>query len=146
MPGRKEVEEKKIKLKQPEVALSSNHFSQKIDESYLKPLIDIAKKMNGKSNGKKVFNFYQWIQLHIKKQSHPGAMLKIGQGIYDLWDDIKDPWAYAEKVMSVENGNFNEKDRVKEHEVIKDEWQAWEQSPAAQKVRRLLNKSLARAP
>jgi len=127
------------KDKQPPAAQSSNHFSDKIQTVYLEPLLDIAKKIQGKSNGKKTFNMYQWIQFHIKKQSHPKAMLKVGQGIFDLWESIKDPWAYAEKVMRVENGNFNERDRVQEHEKIKADFTVWLKSPDAQRITELLN-------
>ena len=134
------------KDKQPPADPSSQHFSDKIESIYLEPLLDIAKKIQGKSNGKKAFNFYQWIQHHIKKQSHPGAMLKVGTGIYKLWEDIKDPWAYAETAMTIENGNANEKDRAQEYEKIKAEWQAWEQTPAAKKIGKRLKLKHVEAP
>ena len=142
-PKLREVKLREVKSlskdKQPSADLSSHHLSNKIESVYLTDLLAIAKKIQNKSNGKKTFNFYQWIQRHIKKQSHPGAMLKVGQGIYSLWEDIKDPWAYAEKIMSIENGNANERDRAKEYGIIKAEWQAWEQTPDAQKISKLLN-------
>jgi len=134
------------KDKQPPAASSSQHFSYKIESTYLQDLLDIAKKIQGKSNGKKAFNFYQWIQHNIKKKSHPGAMIKVGNGIYKLWEDIKDPWAYAETAMSIENGNANEKDRAQEYEKVKAEWQAWEQTPAAQKMAKMLKLKHVEAP
>ena len=73
-------------------------------------------------------------------------MIKVGNGIYKLWEDIKDPWAYAETAMSIENGNANEKDRAQEYEKVKAEWQAWEQTPAAQKMAKMLKLKHVEAP
>jgi len=132
--------------KQPAAASSSQHFSDKIESTYLQDLLDLAKKIQAKSNGKKAFNFYQWIQHNIKKKSHPGAMIKVGNGIYKLWEDIKDPWAYAETAMTIENGNANEQDRAQEYKKVKAEWKAWEQTPAAQKLSKMLNLKHVEAP
>jgi len=146
MPDREEVEEKEINAKAAQAALPSKHFSNKIDANYLEPLLDIAKKIQGKSsNGKKAFNFYQWIQIHIKKKSHPAAMIKAGNALYDYWDTVNNPRGYLDGIMTVENANANERDHIQTHEALKAEWRAWERSPAAQKISKILQK-LARAP
>jgi len=114
------------KDKHPAAALPSKHFSNEIDANYLEPLLDIAKRIQGKSNGKKAFNFYQWIQIQIRKQAHPAAMIKAGNGLLDYWDTVNNPRGYLDGIMKVENANANERDWIAEHEKIKKEWQAWE--------------------
>jgi len=133
------------KDKQTKSAQSSKHFSDKIQTVYLEPLLDIAKKIQGKSNGKKAFNFYQWIQIQIKKKSHPAAMIKAGNALYDYWDTVSNPRGYLDGIMKFEDANANERDHIQTHEALKAEWRAWERSPAAQKISKILQK-LARAP
>jgi len=127
------------KDKQPSAAQSSKHFSDKIQTVYLEPLLDIAKKIQGKSNGKKAFNFYQWIQIQIRKQAHPAAMLKAGNGLLDYWDTVNNPRGYLDGIMKVENANANESDWVQEHKKIEAEFDAWMHTPDAQKITKLLN-------
>lgn len=118
---------------------STKHFSNKIESVYLEPLLDIAKKIQGKSNGKKAFNFYQWIQIQIKKKAHPGAMIKAGTALIEYWDTVENPRGYLDGIMKVENGNANERDWNQEHKQIEAEFHTWLASPAGQKITKQLN-------
>jgi hypothetical protein len=127
------------KDKQAKPAHSSKHFTENINEEFLKPLLDIAKQIQDKSNGKKAFNFYQWIQQHTRKGSHPGALIKAGQALLSYWGSVRDPRRYLEGIMKTENQNYNERDYIAGYEILKAEMAAWEKTPEAKKIGQLLN-------
>jgi hypothetical protein len=127
------------KEKQAKPAHSSQHFSENINEEFLKPLLDIAREIQEKSNGKKAFNFYQWIQQHTRRGSHPGAMIKAGQSLLDYWQTVKDPRRYLEGIMKTQNQNFNETDYVQQVSILKNEISAWINTPDGRKIANLLN-------
>jgi hypothetical protein len=135
----RQVKDSFSKEKQAKPAHSSKHFTENINKEFLKPLLDIAKQIQGKSNGKKAFNFYQWIQQHTRRGSHPGAMIKAGQSLLDYWQTVKDPRRYLEGIMKTENQNYHERDYIAGYQVLKAEMKAWEKTPEAKKIGQLLN-------
>jgi len=75
------------------------------------------------NNGKQ-FDANQWVGKHLKQKSHPGAMLKALISLGDNWDGVKDPFAYAERIMKIENGNFHEQDAISENGKLDEGFQA----------------------
>ncbi len=64
------------------------------------------------------FNPYQWYWYQRKRGMHEEAIKEVLK-IIEL-NKPTNPWAYGNKVMSILNGNYNERDHVKRHELAKE--------------------------
>jgi len=124
----------------------SKHFTQNIEGKYLTPLLEICKKLREQSNGEKSFNAYQWVQIQIRKKSHPGAILKALLGLHEYWEGTKNPRGYVDSIIKVESKNFNEREHIEAHEAMKMEWQQWETSDEGRKMAELFDKAKPRGP
>lgn len=83
----------------------------------MREFYSLAKQISAKNNGK-TFNASMWVEEHLKKKSHPGAMLKSLNSLNEHWQTTKKPWSYIERIMEIENGNFHEQDAIRESEEI----------------------------
>ena len=64
------------------------------------------------------WNPYQWYWYQRKRGMHEDAI----QEVLDILEKVKpsNPWAYGCKVMSIINGNYNERDHRVKHEATKE--------------------------
>jgi len=83
----------------------------------------VAAEIEKLRNGKRL-NIYAWIKGHEKKHSHPGAMLQSLVSLRDHWNTTEKPWAYLERIISIENGNFHEQDAIRESEELNEGFQS----------------------
>jgi hypothetical protein len=127
------------KDKQPSAADSSKHFSNKVESQYLESILLLCKKISHKSNGKKTFNVYRWVQQQINSRGHPGAVIKALNALMEYWDSTKNPEGYVNSIMKTENGNYYEQDHIKAHETMKQEWADLENSDTLQSLKGFLN-------
>ena len=115
----KEKEESFTNVKQAKLVSKekkSGHYSDLIADSLVEDIDAVCKKIKRKN-----FNPYQFVQKAVN--SHPKAILYVLEQIAkDRQGVIKTPWAYANKILQVQNGNFNERDTVQAHEKFKKEW------------------------
>lgn len=77
-----------------------------------KELHSLCLKVSQKYPG---FNPFSWIQKHIS--CNPSAHIHTLRSL--LENKAKSPWAYADEIISIENGNYNEQEAIKKHEEIK---------------------------
>jgi len=94
-------------------------------------------------NGSKKFNVNRWVGKHFKRNSHPGAILKTLVSIRGNWNGIKNVEAYAERIISIESGNFFEKDAINTAAGLKEAEPAWIGNLFSELARR---KSMASGP
>lgn len=104
--------------KQPPVAiLEKKHFLEKIKNGgVIKEIETVCKKI--KSMNLKHFNPYEFAQKNCSKV-HPQALLHVLEQIKKQGTMIKSPWAYANKVLHIESQNYNERETVQIHKILK---------------------------
>ena len=59
---------------------------------------------------RKGFNPYRFAQKSLGRGDHPEAVLKALERLDREFALVKRPWAYLERIMSVESGKFNARD------------------------------------
>ena len=64
------------------------------------------------------FNPYQWYNYQRKRGMHEEAIKEALDRIEQY--QPSNPWAYGVKVLSIINGNYNERDHVARHEEMKE--------------------------
>jgi len=100
----------------------SNHWLKIVPE--IKSVRDQIASKNGQS---KTFNPDQWIQSKLRKRGHPQAIQLTLSRILKEWDLVPNKWGYAEKIYSIENKNYNERDFQRLQEGNSDVWkEIWE--------------------
>ena len=121
---------------------AGRHFSNEVGE-YRERLISVLSRFN---NGRdKKINLYEFVQRAINKGGvHPEALIKILEQLDKSWNKVKNPWAWLESRLKVENQNFNEKDFQIESAKFHEEWSKWSKSDQAKEILNHLN--LARPP
>jgi len=130
--------------KQPSPAAppKSKHFSEKLEDNQLQPILalcdNITKRVRKGSNGKTRFEPYKFIQRQVNNKGHPQAILKTLESMLANWHKIKNPWAYAEKVMKQEGAKSYARDSEQAHENLKAEWVAWERTDQFKKLGKLV--------
>jgi len=121
----------------------SCHFSLKMNEHFENTLAyckKIEKMVNQFHHVGKTFNPYQWVQEKVNKDFHPGAIAETLCSMEDghIFNSIKVPYAYANKILATKNGNWNEKDAIAKHEDVKAEFSAFvEKSDLTELIRRI---------
>lgn len=92
------------------------HYSKKIDKKIVKRIDVICKKIE--SMNLRYFNPYEFAQKNCS-QAHPQALLYVLEQIAKQGTLIKSPWAYANKLLHIESQNYNERETVQAHEILK---------------------------
>jgi len=76
-----------------------------------------------KFKDKKSFNPFGWVNKQINKlNAHPGAVDYTLQQMSIYWETILNPNGYAVDIMKKENGNFNEREHIEDHEQVKKDY------------------------
>lgn len=88
--------------------------NNKAAEAIEKVSKEISKKLS-----KALFNPYKFA--NANKKVHPGAMLHTLNRILKEGEKLKEPWAYAVKILAVEHQNYNERDTMQQAEKYKKE-------------------------
>lgn len=108
--------------KQPSAApfkKKSGHFSKKINEDLVIKIDQVCTKIKrNQTLQRKKFNGWKFAQKNCN--AHPQAILHVLEQIEKQGDMIKSPWAYANKVLHIESQNYNERETVQAHKIIKD--------------------------
>ena len=72
---------------------------------------------------RKSFNPFAWVNNQFnKKKAHPGAVDYTLQQMTIYWEKIDNPNGYATGIMKKENGNFNEREYIEDHEQVKKDY------------------------
>ena len=121
---------------------TGRHFSNEVGE-HRERLISVLKQFD---NGRiKAVNVYAFVQKAIAKgHVHPKALVKILEQLDESWSKVKNPWAWLESRLKVENQNFNEKDFQNESAQFRSSWVEWSKSDEAKSI--LKHLELARPP
>jgi hypothetical protein len=111
------------KDKSTDVDVSSKHFSRKAGD-YLQEIVDQCRRIQRLPPKRgRPFNPFQWVQKQINSRGHPGAISKTLAALIEYWDTTKTPYEYARNILKTKNGNWNEKDQIRNHEEIKTQFQ-----------------------
>ena len=97
------------------------HFESKVGD-FLKDVIEICQELE--KNPAKNFNPWAFVQKWANKNGHPAAILDSLIAIREQRLKIKNPWAYGNKIMSVQSGNYYESEHIVQSEKFKEEWDA----------------------
>ena len=74
-------------------------------------------------NNNKPFNPCQFVNQQLNKFGrHPGALSQTLQQLIQYWDTINDPQGYARSILKTIDGNWWEKEHIKDHEKLKQEF------------------------
>jgi hypothetical protein len=103
------------------ISPGGDHFSQKVG-GYLDSILEACRTILKLPPKKKPFNPFQWVQFWANKTGHPQAILESLQGLISYWDQsgIDSPWSYANSIMKTKNGNYNEREHIRESERFKE--------------------------
>lgn len=115
--------------KQPPAASFSKHFKCKVPGKYLPELLSLAKQLAEKSNGKKEFQPYRFIQQNVNNKGHPGATIKAFQALLSDWDTVDNPEGYVRAIIQKENGNYNEHDFIEAQKETAKSWKVFLKTP-----------------
>ena len=94
--------------------VKNSDYSKNLSDTFLQinALCNEIFKLPKNSDKKKTFDARKWAQKKLSLKKHPGAIEKSLDGLKIYWDRSRDPWAYAENILSKVNGTFNEADAV----------------------------------
>jgi hypothetical protein len=110
----------------------SQHYSTQLGEHGQK-LAEILKRFENGRSGE--FNAYAFVQKAVGQiKAHPGALIKVLEGLDRNFDSIEKPWAWAMSALKVEDGNFHEQDFRAEAEEFKAKWKEWCESDEAREI------------
>ena len=70
----------------------------------------------------RIFNPFQFVNQKFKQNKHPGAVNEVLEQMVKYWDNINNPWSYANAVLKTVNGNWCERDHIDRHESVKKEF------------------------
>ena len=93
------------------------HFNLKVG-NLLESIIKICKILEKKPV--KNFNPWAFVQKWSNKNGHPSAILDSLIAI--AGNDIRNAWAYGNKIMSVQSGNYYESEHIEQAEQFKEDW------------------------
>lgn len=63
------------------------------------------------------FQALKWIGKAIKDRKHPEAILRALQKC--MYEKPRNPWAYCQKIINIESGNYYEQESIKRNEELK---------------------------
>lgn len=100
----------------------TNHYSAHV-KTHLDIINTSCEKILklAKQNYKK-FNPYGFVQVQVNKQQHPGAICEVMELMVESWPEIKNPTSWGTAMMKIRNGNWHEKDGLKEGDAVEGEW------------------------
>jgi hypothetical protein len=105
------------------VDVSSKHLSGKAGD-YLQEIVDTCRRIQRLSPKRgRPFNLFQWLQEQINTRGHPGEINETLAALIEYWDTTKTPYGYARNILKTKNGNWNEKDEIRNHEQLKTQFQ-----------------------
>ena len=84
--------------------------SSKTQKELIASLNTQCKTINSLTKKQENFNPHQWIQYAVNHKYHPEAISHTLEALISNWDRISTPWTYANKIISVESGNYYERD------------------------------------
>ena len=74
-------------------------------------------------NSNKPFNPCQFINRKINKDNcHPGAIDECLKQLINYWKTIESPWSYANNILKTSDGNWWEKENIRDHEKLKQDF------------------------
>ncbi|MBW2609933.1 MAG: hypothetical protein JRC68_06285 [Deltaproteobacteria bacterium] len=124
----------------------SKHFSKQVTGQHRDQIVKLGKSLSKKSNKKKSFEVWPWVQQKVGEGYHHQAIIDVLKSLLDRWDDVKDPWGWAQSVIKTRGPHYREAEFIQEAKEFKDSWTAFENSPEGRKLSSLLNPPHARAP
>jgi len=101
--------------------LSGGHFTNNVGE-YLDIIVRYAEKISTLNKKNPPFNPYKFIQYQLKNKTHPGAIYETLESISKQWDQVLNPWSYGVAVIKTKNGNWYEKEKIKEFKEVERVW------------------------
>lgn len=109
----------------PKTKFLKNFKSRQPDNDAVADVVGLCKRIHeAKILGKgarRPFNPYQWVQQRTKKPVHPEAIAHVLKRIEREGPVLKNPWGFADKVLDIESQNYNERDAIRAHELLKKE-------------------------
>jgi hypothetical protein len=72
--------------------------------------------------GDKKINIAAWVNQAVKHGAHPKAVDYSLDHLISRWETVVIPWPYIQAIFQLQNGNFWEKEHIKESEDFKNEW------------------------
>ena len=89
-------------------------------DDYLPEIVDRCRRIQKlpKKPGRP-FNPFQWVQEQVNNRGHPGAINETLAALIDYWATTKTPYGYANNIFKTKNGNWHEKEAIRDHEEIK---------------------------
>jgi len=119
----------------------SKHIADRVNESDFSTIKSLCEKLEKKTNGKKTFNPWQWVQAKVKKEPffHPQALIDALEGLLAYWHKARNPWSYADTIFMAKNLNYNEAECVAEHREFVKAMSVFEKTPEGQKLTALLD-------
>jgi len=85
-----------------------NPYFKSIEKSCLK-IIKLPRK-------KRPFNPFAFVNQKLSQKIHIGAVDQSLSQLINYYDSIQNPWAYLNTILKTTNGNWHEKDHIKEHQ------------------------------
>jgi len=76
------------------------------------------------------FNARQFAGVALRDGRHPEAVLMALRSVSKSWAVIESPWGYANRILSIQSGNFHERDHRRAAESVKAEVEAADPPPA----------------
>jgi plasmid replication initiation protein len=110
-----------IKKNPPAQKLS---FSEQESEKYFfsSDMKKICKEI-GKKEDKNKFSPELFVKKALKERKHPEAIVLVLRRLNDYWEVVKEnPWGYGQKVLDIESGNYHEREAIKEHKKLKNDF------------------------
>ncbi len=84
---------------------------------------DLCKQISDMNrDGKKRFNPWQFAQGSLNAKCHPGAVEEVLVSVARQWPVISHPWAYANRILGVQSGNYHARDFQRDSGRIKQEF------------------------
>lgn len=81
-------------------------------------------KLQADDRGNKKINIGAWVNQAVNSGAHPKALDYSLDHLLGRWKTVLDPWPYIQAIFQLQNGNFWERDHIKETESFKVEWES----------------------
>ena len=68
-------------------------------------------------------NVFKWVNYKARRKSHLEGVDETLKGMRQVWGNIKDPWAYAQRVWSIREPHAWEREHQAKAELEKNDWE-----------------------